>query len=66
MSINPSMEDKFSLFLSQLHHCLAGVLEVSLAEEAGRHVEEILSYISATISVDAPGALLCVQQVMIT
>ena len=54
------------MFLSQLHHCLAGVLEVSLAEEAGRHVEEILSYISATISVDAPGALLCVQQVMIT
>lgn len=37
---------------------------MSLAEEVGRHVEEITSYLSVTITVDASGALLCLQQVL--
>ena len=49
--------------LVQLHNCLAAVFEVSLAEEVGRHVEEIVGYLTVTVKVDAPGALLCVQQV---
>ena len=52
------------MFLCQVHHCLAGVFEVALAEEVGRHVEEIIMYLTATIKVDSPGALLCLQQVM--
>ncbi len=63
MSINPSSDDKFTLLLVQLHNCLASVLEVSLVEEVGRHVEEIIGYLMVTVKVDAPGALLCVQQV---
>ena len=63
MSINPSSDDKFSVFLTQLHNCLAAVLEVSLADEVGRHVEELLGYLTVTMKVDAPGALLCIQQV---
>lgn len=63
MSINPSSDDKFTLLLTQLHNCVAGVLEASLAEEVGRHVEEITGYLTVTMKVDAPGALLCIQQV---
>ena len=36
---------------------------MSLAEEVGRHVEEVIGYLAITMKVDAPGALLCVQQV---
>ena len=63
VSIDPLDEDKFTMFLCQVHHCLAGVFEVALAEEVGRHVEEIIMYLTATIKVDSPGALLCLQQV---
>ncbi|XP_019850343.1 PREDICTED: huntingtin-like isoform X2 [Amphimedon queenslandica] len=62
VSIDPLDEDKFTMFLCQVHHCLAGVFEVALAEEVGRHVEEIIMYLTATIKVDSPGALLCLQQ----
>lgn len=65
VSIDQSVDDKFSSLLSQVHQCLAGVFEVSLAEEVGRHVEEITSYLSVTITVDASGALLCLQQVLV-
>ena len=63
VSISPSCDDKFTLLLTQLHNCLAGVLEVSLADEVGRHVDEITGYLTVTMNVDASGALLCIQQV---
>ena len=63
VSISPGTEDRFLNLLAAVHGCLAAVLEVALAEEIGRLVEEIVKYIAVTIQVDAPGALLCLQQV---
>ena len=63
VSISPGAEDRFLSLLAAVHGCLAAVLEVALAEEVGRMVEEIVKYVTVTIQVDAPGALLCLQQV---
>ena len=38
--------------------------QVALANDIGKHVEEILLYTSFTIKIDPSGALLCVQQVI--
>ena len=38
--------------------------QAALADDVGKHVEEILGYIRYTIKVDPSGGLLCVQQVM--
>ncbi len=36
---------------------------MALADDIGRHVEELLTYLSITVRVDPSGSLLCVQQV---
>ena len=36
---------------------------MATTEDVGKHVEEILSYVSYTVKVDPAGGLLCVQQV---
>ena len=43
---------------------MAAVLEVALADEVGRHVEELISYLGVTLIVDTPGAFLCLQQLL--
>lgn len=63
VSISPGAEDRFLGLLAAVHGCMAAVLEVVLADEIGRMVEEIVKYLAVTIQVDAPGALLCLQQV---
>ena len=37
--------------------------QVALANDVGRNVEELLSYLAITVKVDFSGSLLCVQQV---
>lgn len=39
-------------------------MQGALADDVGKHVEEILGYIQYTIKVDPSGGLLCVQQVI--
>ena len=39
-------------------------MKAALADDVGKHVEEILGYIRHTIKVDPSGGLLCVQQVV--
>ena len=38
-------------------------MKAALADDVGKHVEEILGYIHHTVKVDPSGGLLCVQQV---
>ena len=38
-------------------------MKAALADDVGKHVEEILGYIHYTVKVDPSGGLLCVQQV---
>ena len=38
-------------------------MQAALADDVGKHVEEILGYIHYTVKVDPSGGLLCVQQV---
>lgn len=38
-------------------------MKASLADDVGKHVEEILGYIRYTVKVDPSGGFLCVQQV---
>ena len=38
-------------------------MKAALADDVGKHVEEILGYINYTVKVDPSGGLLCVQQV---
>lgn len=38
-------------------------LQVALAADVGKHVEELMTYFTHTFKVDPSGALLCVQQV---
>ena len=64
VSISPSSTDRFSNFLHTVHSSVAAVLEVALTEEIGRHVEELISYLSVTLIVDTPGAFLCLQQLL--
>ena len=64
VSISPSSTDRFSNFLLTVHSSMAAVLEVALADEVGRHVEELISYLSVTLIVDTPGAFLCLQQLL--
>lgn len=37
--------------------------QVALADDIGKHVEELLIYLNLTVKVDSSGSLLCVQQV---
>ena len=37
--------------------------QVALANDVGKNVEELLSYLAITVKVDFSGSLLCVQQV---
>ena len=39
-------------------------MKAALADDVGKHVEEILGYIHYTMKVDPSGGLLCVQQVV--
>ena len=39
------------------------IVKAALADDVGKHVEEILGYIHYTVKVDPSGGLLCVQQV---
>lgn len=64
VSISPLFSDKFSHMLSVVHSIMACVLEVALADEIGHHVEELISYLSVTLLVDAPGSFLCLQQLL--
>ena len=45
-----------------LHTCTS-TYQMATTEDVGKHVEEILSYVSYTVKVDPAGGLLCVQQV---
>lgn len=71
-------EDKFSRLLQSTHNLATILLEVSLppsllfarvclqvalAADISKHVEELMSYFTVTFQVDPSGALLCVQQV---
>lgn len=47
-----------------VYSTMAAVLEVALAEEIGRHVKELISYLTVTLVVDTPGAFLCLQQLL--
>ena len=47
-----------------VHSAMAAVLEVALADEVGRYVKELISYLAVTLAVDAPGAFLCLQQLI--
>ena len=38
-------------------------VQVALADDVRRHVEELMGYLVITVRADTPGALLCVQQV---
>ena len=37
--------------------------QAAVADDIGKHVEELLGYLGVCVRVDYPGALLCVQQV---
>ena len=72
-------EDKFSRLLQSTHNLaitlfevehsfpylspLPCLLQVALAADVSKYVEELMSYFTCTFQVDPSGALLCVQQV---
>jgi hypothetical protein len=57
-------EDKFSRLLQSTHIMATTLLEVALAADVGKHVEELMAYFTCTFKVDPSGALLCVQQLL--
>ena len=44
-------------------HVFSQVLEIAGLVETGRHAEEMLGYLKATIAMEATASILCVQQV---
>jgi len=64
VSLAPVGEDKFSKMLVICHNTLAALLEVALADDVGKSVEELLGYLGITVKVDPSGSLLCVQQLL--
>ncbi|CAI7995434.1 Huntingtin [Geodia barretti] len=57
-------EDKFSRLLQSTHNLTTILMEVALAADVSKHVEELMSYFTITFTVDPSGALLCVQQLL--
>ena len=52
-----------SVYCIQLFNMCTCWNQVALANDVGKNVEELLSYLAITVKVDFSGSLLCVQQV---
>ncbi|XP_055345689.1 huntingtin-like [Paramacrobiotus metropolitanus] len=59
-----SHADRFRSLLSAVLVCLAQTLEIVPAEMVSQHTEEIIRYVRATISVDGPASIYCIQQLL--
>ena len=63
ISLDLSSQEKFGSLLRTVLHVFSQVLEIAGLVETGRHAEEMLGYLKATIAMEATASILCVQQV---
>ncbi|XP_074640755.1 huntingtin-like [Tubulanus polymorphus] len=64
LDLQVGSSDKFGSFLATVLRVFSQLLEIGTLTEIGRHVEEILSYLKVTFTLESISTVLCVQQLL--